>query len=157
MHRWLGDHLMDKRLWRATPESLARAWLIGFPITAIPFLPGQSLIALALGFANRANLFLCVGLQYLSNPLTAIFHLPACYFTGKIVMGRSPVEAWRDAVDRDWGHALTHPETLGHDLLELYLGGAVLGVVLGVAGYALILAWGERRARRLAAKPSRAS
>jgi uncharacterized protein len=155
MHRWLGDHLLDKRLWRATPDSLARAWLIGFPITSVPFLPGQSLIALTLGFANRANLFLCVGLQYLSNPLTAIVHLPACYITGKIVLGQSPVAAWHEAVDRDWAYALTHPETLGHDIVELYLGGAVLGLVIGVAGYALIHAWGERRTPRVGARADR--
>ncbi|MDX2187857.1 MAG: DUF2062 domain-containing protein [Opitutaceae bacterium] len=153
MHRWLGDHLMDKSLWRATPESLARAWLVGFPITSIPFLPGQSLIALALGFANRANLFLCVGLQYLSNPLTAIVHLPACYFAGKIIMGRSPMAAWNDAVTRDWGHALKHPKVLAEDIFELYLGGAVLGLLIGVAGYAVLHAWGERRQKKLATRP----
>ena len=71
LHSQLGDRLLDKVLWMPTRQSIARAWLIGIPITTIPFLPAQSVIAGVCGFFGRANLVLCIGLQFLSTPLTA--------------------------------------------------------------------------------------
>ncbi len=144
LHRWLGDRLMDKRLWLATPESLARAWLIGFPITTIPFLPAQSIIAGLIGFFWRGNLFLCVGLQYLSNPLTAIVQSPACYLVGKMLLGTSPVAVWHEMQHRNWGAYITHPSAVANDLLPIYLGAVVLGLALGGLGYVLILNWGNK-------------
>ena len=39
LHGWFGDRILAKELWLPTRNSLARAWLVGFPITIIPFLP----------------------------------------------------------------------------------------------------------------------
>ena len=63
LHGRLGDRLLDRSLWLPKRTSLARAWLIGLPITTVPFLPFQSILAGILGFLARANLLLCIGLR----------------------------------------------------------------------------------------------
>ncbi len=148
LHSRLGDRLLDKELWRTSPRSLARAWLIGFPITSIPWLPFQSIIAGVLGFTFRANLLLCIGLQYLSNPVTAIVHLPPCYFVGKLMLGSSPGQTWDEMMKRDWVQVFHHPTKLAHDLLPLYLGAITLGTAIAIIGYFAIYAWGLRWQRR---------
>lgn len=139
LHSQLGDRLLDRSLWLPTRISLARAWLIGVPITTIPFLPFQSVLAGVLGFFGRANLLLCIGLQFLSNPATATVHLPACYFVGRVVLGESPGEVW--------AHLLAHPHSIwsADALLALYLGSLILGPLIGLVGYAVImLFWPDR-------------
>ena len=129
LHLRLGDRLLDKTLWKPTRESLARAWLVGFPLTVIPFLPLQSVLACIVAVFVRGNLLLCIALQFLSTPLTAPVHLPACYFVGEVVRGNRPSEVW---------HKVTH-STLGvftgDSLVSLYLGAVVLGVTIGLIGY----------------------
>lgn len=132
LHTRLGDRLLDKTLWKPTRESLARAWLVGIPITIIPFLPLQSVLACFVAIFFRGNLLLCIALQFLSTPLTAPVHLPACYFVGEVVRGNRPSEVW---------HKVTH-STLGvfsgDSLVSLYLGAIVLGTVIGLLGYGVI-------------------
>ena len=138
LHSKLGDRLLDKSLWMPTRASLARAWLIGFPITTIPFLPAQSIIAGIAGFFGRANLLLCIGLQFLSTPLTAPFHLAACYFVGRVLRGESPFVAWE--------HIMANPSSVwsSEALFSLYLGSIVLGPLIGLLGYAgFMLLWPE--------------
>lgn len=149
LHSRLGDRLLDKELWRASPRSLARAWLIGFPITSIPWLPFQSVIAGVLGFTFRANLLLCIGLQYLSNPLTVVVHLPPCYFVGKLLIGSSLAQTWNEMMTRDWISVFHHPSKLAQDLVPLYLGAVTLGTAIGIIGYFVILTWGMRRHHRM--------
>jgi uncharacterized protein (DUF2062 family) len=138
LHSRFGDRLLDKALWMPTKGSIARAWLIGFPITTIPFLPAQSLIAGVAGFLGRANLILCIALQFLSTPLTAPVHLPACYFVGRVMLGDSPVKTWHLLAEnpgRVWSTEA---------LFSLYLGSIVLGPVIGLVGYGIIqLLWPE--------------
>lgn len=132
LHSRLGDRLLDKALWRPTRESMARAWLIGFPVTMIPFLPVPSVLAVAVAIFIRANLLLCIALQFLSTPLTAPLQLPACYMIGEIMRGGDPAAiwhaTWREPADMFSGDAV----------LSLYLGATVLGVTGGLLGYALV-------------------
>ena len=88
LHRWFGDRVLAKDLWLPTHQSLARAWLVGFPITVTPFLPLQSVFATIAALMVRGNLLLCIAMQFLSTPLTAPVHLPVCYFVGELVRGR---------------------------------------------------------------------
>lgn len=132
LHGRLGDRLLDKALWKPTRDSLARAWLIGFPITMMPFLPIQSLFACVLAVFLRGNLLLCIALQFLSTPLTAPLQLPACFFVGEVVRGRSPGTVWHQ-VTHTPGQMLT-----GDALFSLYVGALLIGVVVGVIGYALL-------------------
>lgn len=148
LHTWLGDRLLDRSLWRPTHESLARGWLVGFPITVIPFLPAQSLFACIAALLVRGNLLLCIALQFLSTPFTAPVHLPACYFVGEVVRGENPVAVWRH-ISGEPGDLLT-----GHAVTSLYLGAAVLGVVGGLAGYAILKHTWRHKPRPRLARPS---
>lgn len=132
LHSWLGDRLLHKSLWRPTRESLARAWLVGFPITIIPFLPGQTVFACFAALLVRGNVMLCILLQFLSTPLTAPLHLTACYFVGEVVRGHAVSAVW---------HSVSHtPGDLlsGSAAVSLYIGAVVLGTIGGALGYAVI-------------------
>lgn len=144
LHSWFGDRILSKELWRPTRESLARAWLVGFPITIIPFLPLQSVISCFAALFVRGNIPLCIALQFLSTPLTAPVHLPACYFVGEVVRGVSPRAAW-DQVAHTPKHLFT-----GDAAISLYLGAVVLGVLIGVGGYAVVHhTWTDKPKRRV--------
>lgn len=147
VHRWLGDGILSKALWQPTRGSLARAWLVGFPITVVPFLPAQSIFACIAAFLVRGNILLCIALQFLSTPLTAPVHLSSCYFVGEIVRGASPSKVWNDAKSAPKKVLLS-----AHAVTSLYLGAAIVGIIGGVAGYAVILkTWKDGpRGRRLA-------
>ncbi len=143
LHRWFGDAVISKSLWQPTRGSLARAWLVGFPITVVPFLPAQSVFATLAALAVRGNLLLCIALQFLSTPLTAPVHLPVCYFVGEVARGASAGTVWHNA----W----SDPKILvsAHAVTSLYLGAAIVGIVGGVIGYAVILrTWSDRPRRR---------
>lgn len=143
LHRWLGDGLLSKSLWRPTRGSLARAWLVGFPITVVPFLPGQSVLAAIAALLVRGNLLLCIVLQFLSTPLTAPVQLSTCYFVGEIARGASPREVWHEAK-----HAPRKVLLSAHAVTSLYLGAAIVGIVGGVVGYAIILGTWREQPRR---------
>jgi uncharacterized protein (DUF2062 family) len=145
IHSWLGDRILEKPLWKPTRESLARAWLVGFPITIMPFLPAQSLFACIAALFVRGNLLLCIALQFISSPLTAPVHLPACYFVGELVRGKNPAMVWRHI--RSTPKDLLTRDSVG----SLYLGAFVIGIIGGAVGYAVIRGtWRERiRPRRL--------
>lgn len=140
LHSKLGDRMLERTLWFPTREGIARAWLIGMPVTTIPFLPFQSLIACGIGFFARANIPLCFALQYLSNPATAFIQIPACYFVGRLLMG-APISLTLHQIR-------THPLDVlsGKSLLALYLGAFVLGPLLGALGYLLThLIWRDKK------------
>ncbi len=139
LHRRLGDRVLDKALWRPTRESLSRAWLVGFPITVVPFLPAQTVFACIAAMFVRGNLLLCIAMQFLSTPLTAPVHLPACYFVGEVVRGRGFAHAW---------HSISvAPRDLlsGDAAVSLYLGAVVVGALGGAVGYAIIRQTWKRR------------
>lgn len=142
LHSWLGDRILDKALWSPTRESLARAWLVGWPLTVIPFLPGQSLMAAFAALFVRGNLLLAIGLQFLSTPVTAPVHLPACYFVGEVVRGANPRAVWREVRGK--------PRNLltGHAVVSLYVGAAVIGFIGGALGYAVLQGTWRDRPRR---------
>lgn len=156
LHRRLGDRILHKNLWSPTRESLARAWLVGWPITVIPLLPGQSLFAAVAALLVRGNMILCIALQFLSNPFTAPVHLSTCYLVGEMMRGKPPQKVWKDVevkvkilsrtdeLKDNWSHLLTL-----RDVTSLYLGAAVVGMVGGAIGYAVILGtWREKPRRR---------
>ena len=142
LHTRLGDRFLEREIWIPSRGSLARAFLVGMPITMIPFLPMQSVFACGLGLWLRANLPVTFFLQHLSNPLTAVIQLPLCYLTGRLLLGAD--------LGADWDHVWADPMgilTRG-SLGALYLGAVVLGPVFGVAGYLLtLLIWKEKPAR----------
>ena len=133
LHGWFGDRILDKALWLPTRNSLARAWLIGFPITVIPVLPGQTVFAVIGALVLRGNLLLAIALQFLSNPVTATVHIPACYFVGEVARGADPREVWHKAK--------TDPRKIlisAHAVTSLYLGAIIIGFLGGLGGYAIL-------------------
>ena len=143
LHSWFGDRLLAKELWRPTRQSLSRAWLVGFPITVMPFLPVQSVFACLAAILVRGNLLLCIALQFLSTPLTAPVQLAACYFVGALLRGEAISVAWHRVTRQP--AQLLHPNELG----TLYLGALVIGILGGVLGYFIIQhTWRERAPRK---------
>ncbi len=132
LHNRLGDRIFAKDLWRFSRESVARAWLVGFPITMVPFLPFQTVFATIAGLFVRGNLLLCIALQFLSSPLTAPVQLPACYFVGELVRGRSPSTVWAHL------HETPLAVFSGDSVISLYLGAVIIGALGGAIGYAAI-------------------
>lgn len=132
LHSWFGDRILEKALWKPTRGSLARAWLVGFPITMVPFLPGQSLLACVAALFVRGNLLLCIALQFLSNAGTATVQLPASYFVGEVVR--------HGHIKKAWNHAVEHPrELMTFDAAKsLYLGAFIIGILGGAIGYAVL-------------------
>ncbi len=133
LHTRLGDRFLERELWVPSRQSLARAFLVSMPVTWIPFLPAQSVVACSLAFWVRGNLPVSFLLQFLSSPATAIIQLPACYLMGKIVLGADLAAEWNQAWADPMGIV-----TRGN-LGALYLGSVVLGVATGLAGYFLTL------------------
>lgn len=148
LHSWFGDRILSKDLWLPTHSTLARAWLVGFPITITPFLPAQSVFAVIAALLVRGNLLLCIALQFLSTPLTAPVHLPACYLAGELVRGRTPDNVWQ-GVTADSSQLLS-----GDAVISLYLGGVVIGLLGGVVGYAVLLhTWRKHPSHRRRHRP----
>ena len=133
LHGWFGDRLLDKSMWKPTRESLARAWLVGFPITVVPFLPGQSVLACIAALFVRGNLLLCIALQFLSNAFTAPVQISACYFVGEVIRHGNIVTVWHHAVD-------SPKDLISMDaVVSLFLGAFIIGILGGAIGYAVIL------------------
>ncbi|MEY4940372.1 MAG: hypothetical protein RIQ93_2107 [Verrucomicrobiota bacterium] len=142
LHARLGDRILHRELWIPTRTSLALAFLIGMPVTTIPFLPLQSVIACFFGFLAGANLPVCFLLQFLSTPATAVIQLPACYLAGELILGGNFVEIYAQLR----AHPMMAVST--HNLWALYLGSFALGPFLGILGYfGTKLAWRERPKR----------
>lgn len=133
LHSRLGDRILERELWVPSRESLARAFLVGMPVTIIPFLPAQSLFACTAAFWTRANLPVSFLLQFLSTPATAIVHLPVCYLVGKVVLGADLSAEWH----RTWADPMAIVTGWQGNLGALYLGALVLGPVTGLIGYGL--------------------
>jgi uncharacterized protein (DUF2062 family) len=139
LHTRLGDRFLEREIWIPSRKSLARAFLVGVPITMIPFLPLQSVFACGRARWLRANLPVTFLLQHLSNPLTAVIQLPLCYLTGRLILGADLSADW----DLVWADpmGIVSRGSLG----ALYLGAMVLGPVVGMTGYFLThWIWKER-------------
>ncbi len=151
IHRFLGDGALAKDLWSFNPESVARAWLIGVLVTIIPFLPFQTLIAVPLAILFRANVPVAFALQWLSNPLTAIVHLPACYYFGCLVLHMSPSAAFSDSMKLvgEKGWTALGEFSFRDVIVPLYAGALAQGLLISVIGYFLIRAYWPKPRQRL--------
>jgi len=113
---------------RETPEEISRGMALGLFIGMTPTMGFQMPIALAASTIFKENKIASVLGVWITNPLTA----PAIYFfnykIGALVMGKDAAFP-----------ASTGLETLvsmGADIvLPLWLGGFIVGTIVGVAGY----------------------
>jgi len=129
---FLGKWLGNPALWHFHRHSVARAFVIGLFWMSIP-MPSQMVAAAITAIIFRANLPISVALVWISNPLTMppIFYFN--YLVGTWIL-HTPAEPSLH-FELSWHWMMT---TLDHIWLPLYLGSAVVGIVLGVIFYFLI-------------------
>jgi uncharacterized protein (DUF2062 family) len=148
--RFLGRLLHDPNLWHLNRHSVARAMGVGLFAALMP-IPLQMLLAAVLAIWVRGNLPIAVSLVWLTNPLTMPPVFYCTYKIGALLMGLPPMP-FPDALSWEWISGKL--STLWQPFL---LGSLVAGLVLGVAGYFLTMAywrwwvgrqWRKRKARR---------
>ena len=149
-----------------TPHAIALGTAVATFIAFLPLVGLQTLISISIAAALRANKAVCIPIVWITNPFTLVPIYGACFGLGRWVMA-SPtgtdsgnvlnelgqqqqlnvltLEFWKDLFSRLAG--------LG---LELWVGCAIVGVVLGAASYLAAL-WGvsayrEKRRLRLLRK-----
>lgn len=149
-----------------TPHAIALGAAVATFVAFLPLVGLQTVISISLAAALRANKAVCIPIVWITNPFTLVPIYGACFGLGRWVMA-SPQhtdsavvlnelgqqqqlniltqEFWRDFFSRLAG--------LG---LELWVGCAIVGVVLGAASYLAAL-WGvsayrEKRRLRLLRK-----
>jgi uncharacterized protein (DUF2062 family) len=132
--RFFGRLLHDPNLWHLNRRSVARAMGMGLFAALMP-IPLQMLLAALLVIWVRGNLPIGVSLVWLTNPLTMPPVFYCTYKIGALLMGLPP-RHFPDEMSWEWiSGQLT---TLWQPFL---LGSVVAGVVLGVMGYFLTMAY----------------
>lgn len=160
-------------LWSFRSEHVRPALYAGSVTALLPIMGVQLPVAFILALLLRSNVMILAGLQFITNPFTALFVYPATYQVGKALIhasGFNPggdvtvVEAtsFEDAVDERVEPEDELPEDLPIQELRwtrrfanvanaLVLGGVICGCVLG---FILDLLWrfGVARAEKHRAK-----
>jgi uncharacterized protein (DUF2062 family) len=146
LHRWFGDHLFNRHLWRLEREAVARAMFLGCLSSLSPFFGFHLLIGCSLAMCFRANIPVTVALQFLTNPATVIFYYPAAYMLGAELLGHQPmrVEKFRELIQvHDIQVLWAALSEIGWPLL---LGCSLCGLALGSFLWALTrLLWPVRK------------
>ena len=129
-----GKLLHDPNLWHLNRRSVAGAFAVGLFWAMIP-MPFQMVAAAATAIAVRVNLPISVALVWVSNPITMP---PIFYFSYLVGTWLLPQQMPLGDMEISM-HWLT--ERLGEIWLPLYLGSAVVGVILAGLGYASMRAF----------------
>jgi uncharacterized protein len=174
---WAGKFARERKyLWSFRYREVAIALYAGSIVAFLPIMGIQIPVALGLALLLRANLPVFVGLQLITNWVTAVPIYYVCYDVGRIVLklfgvhvealGREELRLFIEhAAAQDWA-------ANGHLLLRVFLvtslGGAIVGSFAGTVldrTYSLMLwrtriVWGKVRAirekRRARAEAARA-
>lgn len=137
MLRPFARHLLDRRLWQASPSSLGRGMAIGF-FFGILVPVGQIFCAAGLAVLLRANLLTATSATLISNPLT----FPPIYYLawqiGRLVKSWLPAGTAEEAA-----HLATEAHVVSDGWLaglgttggELLLGLLVLAPLAACLGY----------------------
>ena len=129
--RHLGSLLHDENLWHLNRRSVSGGVAAGLFWAMIP-MPMQMLAAAFSAVAFRINLPISVALVWLTNPLTMppIFYFS--YVVGTWFLG-TPDDASEFQMTLEWIGA-----ELNAIWKPLYLGGLILGIILGAFGYCVM-------------------
>lgn len=73
-------------LWSFRTTAVTPAFYIGWILTLLPLIGFQMLVGVILSLAFRANLMIVIGLQWVSNPLTAAPIWAANYLVGNAIL-----------------------------------------------------------------------
>lgn len=135
-------------LWSFKPGPLRRAIYFGAVLALLPLLGVQVPLSLLLCLLVRANLPVCAGLQFITNPLTAVPLYGVTYLVGHWILYQ--LSGSPGTYDRAAALALVQSGELwsaaGDVLGSLVLGGVVVGLAMGLVvdlGWRL-MAWEAR-------------
>ncbi len=145
---WLApyaDRILDRKLWTAQHESVARGVAIGtFWAFSAPF--AQVIFASAHCVWWRANIPVAVGITFITNPFTVGFWLYLAYQVGSVFIDAPPPARLSDGGGiLQWLTSIGWPAVLGMGIFAV--GGAVAGYVLVKLGWRLNV-WRKQRTRR---------
>jgi uncharacterized protein (DUF2062 family) len=146
----LGDWVFEPNLWHINRYSASMAFFVGLFLAFMP-LPGQMVVAALAAVLLRCNLPLCVGLVWITNPITApaIFYL--AYSVGALLID-VPVAELRFNFSIEWLQ-----DRLQVVWRPLLLGCLVCGLFFGSLGYfavnmlwrmVVVRKWRRRQRRR---------
>ena len=144
-----------------TPHRIAWGVFLGFVVAFTPTVGMQMVIYLLIAAVLRANKVSGIPPIWLTNPVTVVPIYYGCWRVGAWVLGtdedpergRRIIEHLAGGAGWSWGRLLEGAfwSELGHTLwslgAELWLGGVIVGSLLGAAAYPLTL-WGVRAYRR---------
>jgi uncharacterized protein len=152
LHRWLGDSFFHKELWLFEKESVARALFLGCLIGCSPLIGAHVFISCFLAIPFRANLPLTFALQWMTNPFTIPLYYPAAFLLGCRVLGFRPegFGSWRETLMEitrfHFGGLAVEMGELGKIIAALFTGCLLVGLILGLTGYAAThLFWRKKR------------
>ena len=147
--RWFSRHFLDKHVWKPTQHTLAGGLAVGMLITSILF-PGQMPVAIILAGLLRVNVPIAVVACWLSNPVTFAPMIVAevkvgewfLHLVGVASDGTAAIAKARSFISDTYHGQMPFGEVWHrfYELLgvakELYVGAAVVGVLLAIASYA---------------------
>lgn len=131
-----------------TPHALALGVAIATFVAIVPVIGLQTVVAVAIAAAFRANKAVCIPIVWLSNPVTALPINYACLGVGRWLMPSENGESIMQAIQRlsgiggglslfslaFWKERVVVLAGLG---LELWVGSIVVGAILGALAYPL--------------------
>lgn len=131
-----------------TPHALALGVAIATFVAIIPVIGMQTVVAVAIAAAFRANKAVCIPIVWLSNPVTALPINYACLWVGRWLMPSESGETIMQAIQRlsgiggglslfslaFWKERVVVLAGLG---LEIWVGSIVVGGILGLLAYPL--------------------
>lgn len=154
---WLQPHLDKEALWSIQRRPVAGAIAVGLFAGLMPG-PTQMLSAGMLALYFRTNLPLALLCTLYTNPLTIVPLYFLAYRLGWLLLGHSDAATMPDIPDGHWfDMASWLPQWLGHHGQPLLLGVPALGLLLGAAGYLLVMGgwrcavtiqWRNRKTKR---------
>jgi uncharacterized protein len=146
--RWLApiaDRILDRKLWTAQHESVARGVAIGtFWAFVIPF--AQIIFAAAHCVWWRANIPVAAAMTFITNPFTVGFWLYLAYKVGSLFIDSpQPAKLADGGGILQWLSSIGWPAVLGMGIFAV--GGAAASYLLVKLGWRLNL-WRKQRIRR---------
>jgi uncharacterized protein len=141
----IADRILDRKLWTAQHESVARGVAIGtFWAFVIPF--AQIIFAAAHCVWWRANIPVAAAITFITNPFTVGFWLYLAYKVGSLFIDAPPPAKLADGGGLlQWLSSIGWPAVLGMGMFAV--GGAIAGYLLVKLGWRLNF-WRKQRARR---------
>lgn len=129
---------------RTSQENMARGMALGLFISTTPTFGFQTGIALVLAAVFRCSKIVAVVAAQLTNALTAPIIYMGTYYLGALILGSE--------FDASLLHNMTYEnlKTLGGSVFSaLWVGGVLVGIVLGVVGYFFVIGIDTKAHRQL--------